>query len=514
MDRFPAPSPNKSARPCVESLSGGADEDAAPPDDPDREPDWQQIACALAVRAALTIVTGGPGTGKTWTVVRVLALLQLLHPDQAERPLRVRLAAPTGKAAQRLGESIAAGWQELVESLPDVDLAMPEAASTLHRLLGSQRHTRHFRHDRSNPLPADVVIVDEASMIDQELMHSLLEALAPATRLILLGDKDQLASVEAGAVFGELCRGAEQVNYSAALNDWLERVLGDRPGADGAGGLADRRVLLRRNRRSTPAINTLAVAVNRGDADAAVDLLRRDGDELDWPTIDATNPNALQAILRAGYRDYLQAIGQKRPSEDTPTAEAIDRWAAHCLTAYARFQVLTAHRHGPWGVDGINGQVHRWLHAARNGKQPAIADGEWFHGRPVMITRNDYATGLMNGDIGLCLAVPDNGDTVLRVVFAGADQHLRYFSPSRLRDCETAWAMTVHKAQGSEFTHAVLVLPDRPSPVLTRELIYTGLTRARERFTLIAPSEGVFRQAVRARTRRSSALADRIEDSP
>lgn len=474
------------------------------------EPDWQQVACALAVRSGLTIVTGGPGTGKTWTVVRIIALLQMLHPEQATRPLRIRLAAPTGKAAQRLTESINAGWQELSREQQQVGLLAPEPASTLHRLLGSQYHTRHFRHDRSNPVPADVVIVDEASMIDQELMHCLLDALAPSTRLILLGDKDQLSSVEAGAVFGDLCRDADRLGYSAELSHWLEGVLGVRPEGQGVGGLADHRVMLRRNRRSTAAINQLATAVNAGEAETAIQLLREhDGDELAWPVIDMEQQTGLKELVFEGYRSYLDEIKAARPTVANPTESDIDNWARHCLAVYGRFQVLTALKRGPWGVEGINRKMQEWLSASRIVRKTE-AGGEWFHGRPVMMTRNDYSTGLMNGDIGLCLSVPSDGDSVLRVVFPGAGERLRYFSPSRLRDCQTAWAMTVHKSQGSEFTHAVLILPDQPSRVLARELIYTGLTRARERFTLVAPDEDVFRQAIRHRTQRSSALAERL----
>ena len=474
------------------------------------EPDWQQVACALAARSGLTIVTGGPGTGKTWTVVRIIALLQMLHPEQTARPLRIRLAAPTGKAAQRLTESINAGWQELSREQQQVGLLAPEPASTLHRLLGSQYHTRHFRHNRSNPVPADVVIVDEASMIDQELMHCLLDALAPSTRLILLGDKDQLSSVEAGAVFGDLCRDADQPGYSPELSHWLEGALGVRPEGQGAGGLADHRVMLRRNRRSTAAINQLATAVNAGEGETAIQLLRdHDGDELAWHQVDGEQQIDLKERVFEGYRSYLNEIKATRPKAANPTETDIDNWARHCLAEYARFQVLTALKRGPWGVEGINRKMQEWLKASSFGRK-AESDGDWFHGRPVMMTRNDYSTGLMNGDIGLCLSVPSDGDHVLRVVFPGVGERLRYFSPSRLRDCQTAWAMTVHKSQGSEFTHAVLILPDQPSRVLTRELIYTGLTRARERFTLVAPDEDVFRQAIRHRTQRSSALADRL----
>jgi exodeoxyribonuclease V alpha subunit len=474
-------------------------------------PDWQRVACALAVRGPFTIVTGGPGTGKTWTAVRIIALLQRLHQPQSAQPLRIRLAAPTGKAAQRLTESIAAGWKTLQTAQRLEGLVAPQPASTLHRLLGSQYRTRRFRHDRANPLAADVVIVDEASMIDQELMHSLLDALDPTTRLVLLGDKDQLASVEAGSVFGDLCRGADRLDYSAELNDWLEQVLGHRAGQDGAGGAADQRVMLRRNRRSTAGIAELAEAVNAGDAHGATRLLRDPARaELAWADPGNEPGEEFSALLGKGYLDCLDAIGRSRPGAEAPGQEEIDDWARAALAACARFQVLTALREGPWGVAGINRRIGEWLGQTRLGRSAAIGADEWFHGRPVMMTRNDYATGLMNGDIGVCLTIPHAGRMHQRVVFPKADNALQYLSPARVRDVQTAWAITVHKSQGSEFDHAVLVLPGQLSPVLTRELIYTGLTRARDRFTLVAPSPTVFEQAVRQRTRRSSALAERL----
>ncbi|MEE4637584.1 MAG: exodeoxyribonuclease V subunit alpha [Wenzhouxiangella sp.] len=494
---------------AVAEVRSAIDEVFAPA--PGAEPDWQRVACALTVRGPFTIVTGGPGTGKTWTAVRIIALLQRLHHLQSPQPLRIRLAAPTGKAAQRLTESISSGWQALQTAQRLDGLVAPQAASTLHRLLGSQYGTRRFRHDRANPLPADVVIVDEASMIDQELMKSLLDALDPATRLVLLGDKDQLASVEAGSVFGDLCRGADRLDYSAEVNGWLAQVLGHRVGPDGAGGPADQRVMLRRNRRSTAGIAELAEAVNAGDADGATRLLRDPSRaELGWAEPGNQPEAAFSALLGKGYLDCLEAIERSRPGVEAPGQEEIDVWARASLAACARFQVLTALREGPWGVVGLNRRIGEWLSQTRLGRSAAIGVGEWFHGRPVMMTRNDYATGLMNGDIGVCLTIPHAGHRHQRVVFPKADNELQYLSPARVRDVQTAWAMTVHKSQGSEFDHAVLVLPGQFSPVLTRELIYTGLTRARDRFTLVAPSLTVFCQAVRQRTRRSSALAERL----
>ncbi len=489
--------------------------------------DWQQVACAIAARSRFSIISGGPGTGKTWTVVRIIALLQRIHLKQTNQALRIRLAAPTGKAAQRLSESIAKSWQELASQSKEVELVSPEPASTLHRLLGSQRHTRHFRHNHVNPLPVDVVIVDEASMIDQEMMQSLLDALAPGTRLILLGDKDQLASVEAGAVFGDLCRDASDIGYSKAVNEWLGEVLGSGFPQVGPGGLVDQRVMLKHNYRSTAQINALARAVNAGQESRVVELLKTSVQgELNWPQISADDDGQLRQLLLhgslqgedcEGYLGYLKTIRETREAlVQTPDQAQVDAWVSQCLQAYGRFQVLTAFKSGPWGVAGINQKVGNWLRTQHADIHVAASEQDWFDGRPIMMTRNDYSTGLMNGDIGLCLKVPiwnqreEGISWQLRVVFPKSEHEFHYISPSRISDYQTAWAMTVHKAQGSEFEHAVLVLPHRPSPVLTRELIYTGLTRARERFTLVAANPAVLSRAIKRRTQRSSALADRL----
>ena len=468
--------------------------------DSDKGIDWQKVACALAVRNRFTVITGGPGTGKTWTVVRIIALLQRLHARDSGNPLRIRLAAPTGKAAQRLSESIDLGWQSLVDQPEIGGLVAPEKAATLHRLLGSQRHTRHFRHNHDNPLPADVVIVDEASMIDLHMMHCLLDALAPHTRLVLLGDKDQLASVEPGAVFGDLCTGAEDIGFDVEQVDWLNAVSGEtiEPGT-GQGGLANQRVMLRQTRRFNQDIAALARAVNSGLAEEAAGLLDERAPALNrLKPASETDGSLRELFVDCGYARYLDIVG--KTSSPTRLAEdKLDAWIGDCLEAYAGFQVLTATRTGPWGVEGLNARIRQWL--AEDGLVDAT--GQWFHGRPVMIVRNDYRTGLMNGDVGLCLALPHEHDgSRLRVVFRKAGGELRHFSPARMPDCQTAWAMTVHKAQGSEFKHTVLVLPERDNRVLTRELVYTGLTRARSQVTVISPKTGLFEAAVERRTQR------------
>ena len=494
------------------------------PPDPDAggEPDWQKLACALAVRGAFSIVTGGPGTGKTTTVVRLLALLQA-PAVAAGRPLRIRLAAPTGKAAARLTESI--GGQ--VSRLPvDDELRrhIPTGVTTVHRLLGSRPNTRHFRHHRGHPLPLDVLVVDEASMIDLEMMASLLAALPPRARLVLLGDKDQLASVEAGAVLGDLCRDAEAGRYSPATRAWLEAVSGQSlaqtalaVGDDQGDALAQQVVMLRRSRRfgAGSGIGQLARRVNAQDGQGAQQVLV-DGGYADLHRVLLKGPEdrALERLVlegrgRArGYRHYLEVLQGTRPQLDTVLEDpAWTRWAGQVLAAFDDFQLLCAVRKGPWGVEGLNLRIASALLAAGL----LSSDHGWYEGRPVLVTRNDYSLGLMNGDIGITLCLPDAnqpGRKVLRVAFPRGDGSggLRFVLPSRLAAVETVFAMTVHKSQGSEFAHTALLLPEQLSPVLTKELVYTGITRARDDFTLIEARGGIFAEAVARRVRRVSGL--------
>lgn len=483
--------------------------------------DWQKLACALAMRCNLSIITGGPGTGKTTTVVRLLALLQ--GPRVAAgQPLRIRLAAPTGKAAARLTESIGAQVQGL--QVDDaVKARIPVDVTTVHRLLGSRPGTRHFRHNAANPLPLDVLVVDEASMIDLEMMAHLLAALAPGARLVLLGDKDQLASVEAGAVLGDLCRDAEHGRYSPATQGWLEQVAGAAlnepallPGDEQRYPLAQQVAMLRYSRRfgEGSGIGALARRVNAQDASAA----RRAFSEAGFTDLHHLAPGnqdarGLRSLLLgagelAGYRHYLAMIPKGRPPAAEPLASpAWAEWARAILAAFDRFQLLCAVRKGPWGVEGLNARAQATLASAGliDPTQP------WYEGRPVLMTRNDYGLGLMNGDIGITLSLPqaDESDRpVLRVAFPRNDGQggVRFVLPSRLSDVETVYAMTVHKSQGSEFEHTALVLPEALNPVLTKELIYTGITRAKQAFTLVEPRGGVFEEAVRRRVKRLSGL--------
>jgi exodeoxyribonuclease V alpha subunit len=457
-------------------------------------PDWQKVACALAARGRITLITGGPGTGKTTTVVRLLALLQ----SQSTRPLRIALAAPTGKAAARLGESIA----QAVSKLPAAMQAhIPTHAQTLHKLLQVRAAVQ------ATPAPElalDLVVVDEASMIDLELMARLMAAVPLNASLILLGDKDQLASVEAGAVMGQLCEGAQAGGYSVQTVQWLRHATGQEvsPWQGEGSALAQQTVMLRHSHRfaAGSVIGQWARAVNAGERDTVAELWNTTPL---WRADQATSVTRLQpasvtdasvaVLVRAGWQGawpHLQALS-------ADGAVCPDEKALALLQALSRFQVLCALREGPWGVLALNHSMARAL-----GFPP---DG-WYVGRPVMVTRNDYNLGLMNGDVGLCLPTARG----LRVAFAATGHDggagVRWVLPSRLDALETVFAMTVHKSQGSEFEHVALVLPDRAAPVLTRELLYTGITRAKTHLTLVVPQAGVLRQAVATRILRSGGL--------
>lgn len=479
-------------------------------------PDWQKMACAVAVRGKLGIITGGPGTGKTYTVARLLALLFATAGSRRDN-LRVALAAPTGKAAARLKQAIDSALEELDQrvgaALPLRELAgRMGAARTLHSLLGARPDTRAFRHHAGNQLEVDVLIVDEASMIHLEMMAALLAALPPHATLILLGDKDQLASVEAGAVLGDLCFDAEAGGYHAeTLNYVLDASGISIPAtyAGHAGPIAQQTVMLRESRRFGGPIGALALAVNRGDAAATVQVLRQpSAGRLGW-TDPAVPADALQLALAGrdvaagGYSRYLQLL-----KAGAPQGEGTDylAWVRSLIVAFERFRILCAVRDGEWGVNGLNDAIEARLQSAGLLRR----SGEWYAGRPVMVTRNDYATGVFNGDIGLTLPDPARPDA-MRVYFSDGET-VRSVLATRLRNVETAFAMTVHKSQGSEFEHTVLVLPRESNGTLARELVYTGITRAREYFTLLTPNQQVLLDAIAQRTQRASGLRALLQD--
>lgn len=537
--------------------------------------DWQKTACALAACSPFAIITGGPGTGKTTTVVRLLALLQTLQlAEPSAHPLRIRLAAPTGKAAARLNESIAGQVAKLpindLATLWEADLsgddsstaqlqaAIPTEVTTLHRLLGARADTRHFRHNAANPLALDVLVVDEASMVDIEMMTALLSALPASAKLVLLGDKDQLASVEAGAVLGDLCRRADAAHYTPATARWLAELT-DHPLPDELinpnGQPLDQAItMLRVSHRftETSGIGQLAQAINQplSDAmrerdkhqavhgvlnngyadlhhlvlkpdaqneDSALERLVITGTPERFPNTGEgrTNFKGEPIAPPTGYQHYLNTLDSERP--DTALAfeenrDVYDAWAKQVINAYSRFQLLCALRKGPWGVEGLNLRIAKTLRREKLlfGNDHTLEKG-WFEGRPVLVTQNDYGLKLMNGDIGITLAVPDPrtpGRSLLRVAFptSDAENPIHWVLPSRLHAVETVFAMTVHKSQGSEFQHTALLLPQTPNPILTRELVYTGITRARDWLTLIEAKRGILNDAVAREVMRVSGM--------
>ena len=481
--------------------------------------DWQKLACAVALRASLTVITGGPGTGKTYTAARLLALLLALHPEPQR--LRIALAAPTGKAAARLRQSIDASLQALGPRLGSaLDLAALAqrmgAAKTLHGLLGARPDTRQFAFHAGRPLELDILIVDEASMIHLEMMAALLQAMPPGAKLILLGDKDQLASVEAGAVLGDLCRDAQAGQYDAATARYALAVAGQTLPAEllasgaQATPLAQQTVMLRQSRRFGGAIGQLALAVNQGQGDAAWALLTGDASRV----LQLATPQAVRTVLglavagRPGapacYADYLGLL-QRRPADSLQDTGRHAAWVAAVLQAYDRFRILCAIHASDWGTRHLNLVVQTALAEAGL----LLPRGDWYAGRPVMVTRNDAELGVFNGDVGVALPGPGRVGP-LRVYFLDGEQ-LRSVAVSRLSHVETAFAMSVHKCQGSEFLHTVLVLPQWGAGLVTRELLYTGITRARQHFTLVQAQDGLLQQAVGQHAQRASGLLGQLQ---
>jgi exodeoxyribonuclease V alpha subunit len=461
-------------------------------------PDWQKIATALALTRPLTIVSGGPGTGKTPTVVNVLGCALARDPA-----CRIRLAAPTGKAAARMLEAMRRAAIRLPAGLRE---RLPTESFTVHRLLGVSGETGEFRHHAGNPLPLDLLVVDEASMLDLALATRLLEAVPPSAQIILLGDKDQLAAVESGAVFAELSAdptltGACVDRLSALTGIAAARIV---PGAPlKHTGLADSVVWLTENFRFArdSGIGRLAALVNAGDGPAAVDLLRTGGDAaISWIEAAGAEPDAAtrQRILD-GFAPYIEAA----------RADMANR--AALFAALERFRVLCAEREGPRGVVGINARVERHVRASLAHRLDPGARSEWYPGRPVMVLANDYTLKLFNGDIGIVLPATTEGNAAdtLMVCFPESDGGFRAVAPLRLPPHETAFATTVHKAQGSEFDQVLLLLPALPSRVVTRELVYTAITRARSGAAIVA-GEAVLAQAIASPTRRQSGLVARL----
>lgn len=455
--------------------------------------DQQARAAAVTLRHPLALVTGGPGTGKTTTIARLLLLL-IAQAAQAGRAVpRMALAAPTGRAAERMAESLRLAMQRLQGEGIEAVLCegLPSSGTTLHRLLGVIPDSPRFRHHADNPLPFDVVVVDEASMIDLPLMAKLVEAISEGTRLILLGDPDQLPSVEAGDVLSAILRASgdgqgTRADDARALKPLLApaSLLPEAPPSAFAG----RRVQLQRGYRQTATLDLapLATAVRRGDSDGALRLLRDQSLAGVGFHEDVLDPLSVQ---REHLLGHWQALGE--------TADP-----AQALAQASRLRVLTALREGPQGARGLNHRIETLLAGANAG---------YFHGRLLLVTENSYRHRLFNGDIGICLR---DATGAIVAWFAGDDlAQPRAFHPAALPAHESAFAMTVHKAQGSEFDEVWLQLPRHDARVLSRELVYTGLTRARQRLHLAGPAD-VLEKALHRHASRMSGLAWRLGAEP
>ena len=455
------------------------------------EINWQSVAAFTALRKQFCVISGGPGTGKTSIIATILALLKIARPERC----RIALLAPTGKAAAKLQEAIRNMKANLVcpNSIKD---EIPEEASTIHRMLGSIPGSPYFRHNANNTLSVDVVVIDEASMVDLALISKLFQALPAHARIILLGDKDQLASVEAGAVLGDICDTGTEHNFSPGFCEDCKEITGQtihthqkrapKP------GIQDCIIQLEKNYRfgSDSGIGAVSHAVNIGDGDRAIEFIKRGAyKDITWKTLAHSNdlPPLMKDIIIQGYGDYLKA---RDPFE--------------AFEIFEGFRILSALREGPFGVVALNALAEQILREEGLIK-PTM---RWYAGRPVLITKNDYTLQLFNGDMGIVLS--DYGvNNELRAFFPATDGTLKKFHPFRLPEHETVYAMTVHKSQGSEFDSVLLLLPDTESPVLTRELIYTGITRAKKRVEIWG-NEHVFRTSVSRYIERASGLRDAL----
>jgi exodeoxyribonuclease V alpha subunit len=451
-------------------------------------PSRQLVAAVTALRRGLTVICGGPGTGKTTTVVRILAMLV----EAATNPPNILLLAPTGKAASRLGQSISRTKHSGAWFPPGTKEHIPEGALTVHRALGLGGHGRPPRYDRSNPLDADVVVVDEASMVDLSLMTKVFAAVRPESRLILLGDPDQLASVEAGAVLSDLV--SQRNDVSTDASEFYGQVLGTLPDdlkpTREDSGLWDCIVELDTSHRfdSTSGIGRLSSLINEGDAAQACALLK-DNDLEDLQFVRTRSSAETQ-------RQLVSLVGPHFASQES--AES----ASEAVGQLSQLRVLTPHRRGSLGATRLNRTLESWLHT-QSGRP---ADTAWYAGKPILVTRNDALLDVYNGDMGVVFRGDSHGEH--QVLFEGAGPGtLREFHPARLPPHETVYAMTVHKSQGSEFQEVVLVLPEIPSPILTRELLYTAITRARTKVTVIG-SLDVFSQTIDECIERSSGFTN------
>lgn len=452
--------------------------------------DWQKIAVAIALTRKVAIISGGPGTGKTTTVAKILAGIVLNNPTT-----RIVSAAPTGKAASRLTESLG----RAIEQLSFESLNIKTEAVTLHRLLGAKTDNRSFSYNKHNQLHIDVLVIDEASMVDLNMMARIIEALPASARLILLGDKDQLSSVEAGAVFGDLCDFISN-GYSQLRAHELSRLTGytipiaDQPTM----AITDSICLLKKSYRfnESSGIGLLANAVKEGRY-LNVKKLLADNTLQDISYYELLSNQTYQAVLNdcvEHYKNYLNAINR---SNDIATV----------LTKFTQCRLLCALREGKFGVEGLNKQIELLL--AKHKLIRLNHRDQWYIGRPIMILRNSTSLGLYNGDIGITLTA-EHDSSKLRVYFPFSDGTIKGFSPYRLPEHETAYAMTIHKSQGSEFDHVNIILPTEFSPLLNRSLLYTAITRAKKAVSIFADAK-ILERVVKSQIHRESGLVEQIK---
>jgi exodeoxyribonuclease V alpha subunit len=467
------------------------------PNNGTNEFNWYKVAGVIAAFKKICVITGGPGTGKTFTTAKILALL--LELSQKNK-LSILLAAPTGKAAARIGESIKTAKKTLNCSDDIID-AIPSEAYTIHRMLNTIPGSPYFYHNAENPLSADIVVVDEVSMVDLALMSKLLSAVKNDARIILIGDRDQLASVEAGFVMADICDRDNIHLFSDCFYRQFEELthckmeissnkLKDSP------GLYDCMVVLKKSYRFTDksGIGECSRAVNKGKLDDTFSILQNNADQIDWKQISNSNDlsMALPKEVINGYSDYLNCSDPLK-----------------ALELFNRFRILCAVKFGVLGVIEINKLAEDILNRNNLIELDNISTYPWYRGRPVLITRNDYSLELFNGDIGITMPEPNSESKDLYVYFSGASVKLRRFLPHRLPEHETAYAMTVHKGQGSEFENVLLVLPNQDYPVLTRELLYTGITRAKNQISIWGRKE-IIKATILRKILRNSGLKDAL----
>ncbi|MCG9543408.1 exodeoxyribonuclease V subunit alpha [Vibrio sp. Isolate33] len=475
---------------------------------------WQKVAAAVALSRRFAVISGGPGTGKTTTVTKLLSAMVEQSLSQGKTPT-IKLVAPTGKAAARLTESIGKAIEQLPLA-PEVKANIPTESSTLHRLLGAIPNRAEFRHNRRNPLHLDILVVDEASMIDLSMMYKLVDALPEHARLILLGDKDQLASVEAGAVLGDICS-FNSAGYSSAQGNLIAEMTGfdaiantqqAKAGAVNPPAIADSLCMLQKSYRfdARSGIGQLAKAINNGSANQVDQVFAKGFGDIENHPLSSDSYNLMLRTLVNEYGAYLNRMNV--PLEKLETQEAR---AKSVLDLFSQCRLLCSIREGDFGVKGLNHRIERAL-AARRLVNPHN-DELWYHGRPVMVTRNDHGLGLYNGDIGICMLEADSNQSDstprLKVYFELPDGSVKAVLPSRVPDHETAYAMTIHKSQGSEFDLTLMILPPDFSPILTRELIYTGITRAKKRLMMFSDTN-VLKRGIKVKTERVSGLGSRL----